>query len=358
MTDHTIIQSGGNFRVIPSGVTTHEALPAQTYTVQFSPMTGWSLEQVDDLDAGAEKVYGNHRSVVDRITRTYGELSRSLGVLFSGDKGMGKSLTIRMLAEKVKHELGLPVVLVNRDYEGIEAFLDTLGECFIVFDEFDKIFESDDGYDNSQSKFLGLFDGSSAQKRLYAVIVNRTHLTNQFLLNRPGRFHYHIRFDYPTSGEVEQYVRDNLPTVSDEDMEAIHRFCVRTPINYDHLRAIVFEMRHGDTFEDIIPFLNIKQSPGSLDYIVDVTFDDGTTKSQRRPISVDSGSFVSFELNSVVEKGWVTIKLNLLDGVTDNGSLVFNKGSFTATIDTDTSEDSREVERVRLTLNPQTNINF
>ena len=160
MTNPTVVAVGETYRLFGDSVTTHDSLPAHTYTVEFSQFTGYSLRRTEPLDAGEEKVYGNHEERVRRIVKSYGVMDRSMGVILSGDKGMGKSLMLRMVAETMRREYDLPTVIVRNNTPGIAEFLDELGEAVIVFDEFEKIFTiNSDGDD--QSQFLSLFDGMS-----------------------------------------------------------------------------------------------------------------------------------------------------------------------------------------------------
>lgn len=149
----------------------------------------------------------------DRIIRNYRRAGRSLGALASGDKGMGKSLLMRVLADRFTSELNLPVVLVEGDHPGIADFLDMLPECMVVFDEFEKTFapsgdEEDEPRFAAQQQFLGLFDGLSATKRLYVLTVNNVKNIDEHLVNRPGRLHHHLRFTYPSTAEVRAYLND------------------------------------------------------------------------------------------------------------------------------------------------------
>lgn len=253
---NTIISTGNQFRIYDSDVVTHSALPAGTFRINFSPLSGYSLQLVDNMSVGDEKIYGEHDAKLNRIDAAYDHMNRSLGILMSGDKGMGKSLMIRMVAERFRDNRGLPVVLVDDNTPGLAEFIDTLGESIVVFDEFEKKFRDQD----DQAKFLGLFDGISSTKRVYIVTVNSMGRLNDYLVNRPGRFHYHIRFNYPTPAEVREYVHDQVPGIKKNEVDQVVLLSHRTKMNYDHLRAVAFELRLGGKFVDVIGDLNIKNT--------------------------------------------------------------------------------------------------
>lgn len=256
----TIVVSNGQFRLYGDSVQTFDRLPVATYVIEFSKLTGYSLREVAPLTQGDEVVYGSHPQRVDRIVRGYQDFgSRSMGVLLSGDKGMGKSLLVRMLAERARNELGLPTVLVQHATPGLASFLDDLGEVTIVFDEFEKVFDNDNE-DGAQSQFLPLFDGLSLTKRLYVISVNHLSRVNEFLLNRPGRLHYHMRFAYPDPATVAAYLRDQVPGIVDDEVNAVVDFSRKYDLNFDHLRAISFELCRKEAFADVIGDLNIKRT--------------------------------------------------------------------------------------------------
>lgn len=265
----TYVSSAGEIRLYDGSVQTFDKLPVATYSIHFNPMTGYSLRLADPLMAGEETIYGNHESRVRRILNSYSVMDRSLGAICSGDKGMGKSLLLRMLAEKARDELGLPTILVRDSFPGLASFLDQIGESVIVFDEFEKVFSGDEDA-SDQTQFLGLFDGLSTTKRMYVLSVNKLERTSDFMLNRPGRFHYHMRFDYPDEKAIRQYLEDQAPDASTSDVNKVIDFAQRFDVNFDHLRSIAFELRTGDEFDSFIGDLNIKRSTGRYKDLVNV----------------------------------------------------------------------------------------
>ena len=267
---NSIISTGNTYRIFDTGVETHNLLPVQTYRVEFSMFEGFSLKKVDMLTVGDEKVYGSHTSRLDRISQAYSTMNRSLGVMLSGDKGMGKSLMVRMIADRFAQEHNLPIVMVEDANEGIAKFLDSLGECVVVFDEFEKRFGKE-----AQADLLGLFDGVSTTKRLYLVTANDITRLSDFMVNRPGRFHYHIRFNYPTPAQVREYLTEQAPSSSESEVEAVVTFSQQVDINYDHLRAVAFELELGGKFKEVIDDLNIKRvSLPQYNFVI--TFKNGT----------------------------------------------------------------------------------
>ena len=97
---------------------------------------------------------------------------------------------------------------------------------------------------------------------------------NNFIINRPGRFHYHFRFDYPTPEDIREYLTDKLEPAYHGEIGAVVEFSRKISLNYDCLRAIAFELNNGSTFADAILDLNIMTTEEE-EYKVYLFFDNG-----------------------------------------------------------------------------------
>ena len=147
---------------------------------------------------------------------------------------------------------------------------------FLLFDEFDKTFSggSDDGGNSPQASLLSMLDGVSCGKKLYVITCNNVFALNDFFINRPGRFHYHFRFGYPDAQGVREYLQDKLSQDKWEQIGKVVQFASAIPLNYDCLRAIVYELREGEPFEEAIQDLNIL-NVNQNEYEVTAHFADG-----------------------------------------------------------------------------------
>ena len=259
------IQTGTIYRVYDDSMQTHNQLPAQAYLACFDPQSGPFLKKYSDLKI-SEKVYGVHLEKVDKVLNSFKIFNRNLGVILSGDKGIGKSLFSKLLSIKAI-ESGYPLIIVNSYFPGIGEYLAEIDqEIVVLFDEFDKTFELSErgGRDNNaekgspQTEMLTLFDGIAQGKKLFIVTCNDINSLSKFIVNRPGRFHYHFRFEYPTAAEIEEYLMDSLNTdKAKEQIKNVITFSQKTKLNYDCLRSIAFELNLGLTFKEVIQDLNI-----------------------------------------------------------------------------------------------------
>lgn len=343
-----LIKSGNTFKIYGDDLQTFDKLPAGTYKVQFGPMSGFYLEQLDDFVQKEEKIYGNHLEKISKVLRSYQSVDRSLGVILSGNKGMGKSLFTQLLAQEVI-KLDLPVIMVAQPFPGIADFLDSIDqECLVIFDEFEKVFSKEGGNGESQNALLGLFDGTSQKKRLYAITVNELSKVSDYMVSRPGRFHYHLRFDYPTADEIEIYLKDKLSPEYYSEIRQVIAFANRVNLNYDSLRAIAFELNQGYSFSSAISDLNILMTDYQR-YDLEIKLTNGEVlevKGQRLNLFNDKIRFDSYTNNS----DWYAISFKTADINYGANTMTVDGKDVEFRIDEDTAEHKKGVEVASITI--------
>lgn len=360
------IKTGNIYQIYDDEMKTFDQLPAQTYCVRFGKMSGFFLERRSDLKVKETKVYGVHNTKVNKVFKTFEAFIRNLGVILSGDKGMGKSMFANMLAEGAL-EKGIPVIIVDSFIPGIASFIESIEqEVLVLFDEFDKTFggvKAGDNEANPQDSMLGLFDGMSTGKKLFVVTCNDLKNMSDYLINRPGRFHYHFRFDYPTPEEIKEYLQDKLERQYWEEIEKVISFSFKVNLNYDCLRAIVYELNSGEKFEEAIKDLNIVSLHEKY-YNAALYFEDGTVLKSTAKIDL-------FNTN-VDEIVYVTgrniyssigIKFNTSDCRHDmnKGATIVMAEDFTITYDEDEEEETKELKKLKplyLSITSQRNRNI
>ena len=250
-----ITERGTTYNIYGDELVILDQLKPGFYNIDFNPMFGFSLIKQHDFFIN-EKIYGNHLQKVAKALNAFEKSERNLGAIFSGDKGTGKSLSSKLICiEAVKR--GYPVILVDHYYEGIANYIEQIEqEVVIMFDEFEKTFEERNNK-KPQNEMLSLFDGFSRGKKLYIITCNNLESLNNYFINRPGRFHYHFRFEYPSTLEVEEYMKDKLDPSYYNQIKEIVSFSRKVKTNYDCLRAIAQEINTGLPFKEAIKDLNI-----------------------------------------------------------------------------------------------------
>lgn len=309
-----IISTGSTFRIYGDDLVTHNQLPAQIYSIRCSQMTGFYLEKHADIEINEDKIYGVHMEKVNKVLNAFPNFNKNLGVILSGAKGIGKSLFSKILAvEAIKK--GLPVIIVDTYIPGIANFIEEIEqEVLVMFDEFDKTFgniKAADGMANPQTELLTLFDGLAQGKKLYVITCNNLNTLSDYLVNRPGRFHYHFRFDYPTDSEITEYMRDKLHKEYYGEISKVIAFSKRVSLNYDCLRAIAFELNTGLQFQEAIKDMNILHINNTV-YIATLYTKDGKKDTEEKSLDLFDKT-ANHSLYFTIDGKWFYTKFSGVD---------------------------------------------
>lgn len=360
-----VIEAGGNLSIYTGErIKTYDKIPTGIYKVRFSKMQGFWLEESDDLKINEDKIYGIHEKKVDKVLNSFLLFNKNLGVILSGNKGIGKSLFAKMLGIKVV-EKGYPLIIVNEYYPGITEFISSIDqEVALLFDEFEKTFAETDTC-NPQHELLTLLDGLENGKKLFIVTCNDLYKMDDCMLNRPGRFHYHFRFEYPNAYEIREYLEDKLDEKYYKEIENVIKFSYRVSLNYDCLRAIAFELNSGETFRDAIRDLNIIDFRANSEYCkIEMKYRNGEVfesgYAMREFTGGTSGEFITLQSKRNEEY------LDKIEIYTDNNCLQFDFNQLVMYInpedieieETDIDEDRKNIEALEEYYNEKRNIEY
>lgn len=272
-----VVHSGDTYQIYGEALKTYNNLPVGTYEINFSKFTGFFLTAHTDLSVSEERIYGSSPAKVEKVLRGFEVADRNFGVILSGKKGIGKSLFARQLAIRAK-EIGLPFIIVSNYIPGIASFISSIEqEVIILFDEFEKTFSKQESCD-PQEEMLSLFDGIDGGKKLFIITCNEVRQLNSYLLNRPGRFHYHFILSNPNPDEIREYMNDKLKEEYHPLIKKIINFSMSVDLTYDILRAIAFELNMGYSFEETLMDLNISKESAPK-YNMIITFSDGSIRT-------------------------------------------------------------------------------
>ena len=335
-----IIEESNTFTIHSNEIKTHEKLPKGFYTVCFSKMTGFYLKKENNFVIN-EKLYGSATQKAENIVKSFTVFNRNCGVILSGKKGIGKTLCAKQICINA-YNLGYPILIIDEAYGGLTTFINSIQqEVVILFDEFDKTFgyRDEDKNIDIQNELLPLIDGAFTSKKLYIVTCNNIYRLNDFLLNRPGRFHYHIRFKQLDNNDIEEYLKDRLNPLYYSEIPTVLTFASIVPITYDCLRAICFELNCGKKFREFIGDLNILNTE-DYEYKVSLVYNDKTTEYfNNKCMSVGEDCVISDSLYTKDLKLYVgNLSYNTKDITSKNSILFIDKSKLSFTFNENINE--------------------
>lgn len=218
-----------------------------TYTLRHKEENGFYLERVEDLVAPA-KIYGDVSTLVDRFIVTFEDrqaLHKNTGIMLSGIKGSGKTLSGILLSQRLLKK-GVITVLINRPVTGdkFNAFMASITQpALFLFDEFEKNFTNRD-----QQRLLTLFSGVIQGSKLFCLMVNDRNRIEDNFNDRPDRIYYNLHFPDLSNKALEEYLKDALHDYKEsvlKDFRDLRQ--TGTLLSFDMVRALVEEMNRFST---------------------------------------------------------------------------------------------------------------
>lgn len=273
-----VINFGDNtYRIFGDDLKVEGKLPAGTYDVLFSEMSGYSLVKRADFET-TTKVYGPHKELVNQMITRYEQFNSNFGVILGGRKGTGKTMTARLLSEAFKAK-DIPTIIISKATPGLPDFIQSIEqEVFILFDEFEKVFpKGNSDTKDLQSQFLPVFDGLSNTKHFYMITINDYNKLNDYFLGRTGRFYYNITFDVIGKDEITEILTDKLDKSLKLDINRLSFILSIIDVNYDQLMSIIKELNLGSSIDYIFKYLNLDLSKtlNELTYDIKIFFENG-----------------------------------------------------------------------------------
>ena len=218
-----------------------------------------------------DKLYGDVFEKTTHILKSYSLRDHGTGVLLEGEKGSGKTLTMKLLSCRARTELKIPTLIVNKPYAGDEfnMYIKSLPECVLCFDEFEKVYSDR----NKQSKLLTLYDGLFSTKKLIIKTVNNSNLLDTNFINRPSRIYYRLKYTSLSARFIAEYCEDELDNM--KDLRGILKLAtLQGSFNFDTLQALIEEMNRFKTpAKEAAEMLNISID-SNIEYTIYITSND------------------------------------------------------------------------------------
>ena len=272
----------GSSLYLGSPSTGHEKLGSLIYTVGLDMFGRFFLSPVAKSYDFDYKIYDLQTNLVNRVVKTYTKQDGNLGVLLNGSKGTGKTVTAKIMCNK----LNLPVIVVNKRYEKaqVHMFLNSIPQDIIIFiDEYEKVFQK-------SNEMLTIMDGAlnSVHRRVFMLTTNKLYIEDN-LKQRPGRLRYMKTFEDLEPSVVEEIVDDVL------EHKQFRQDCITfisslSLITVDIVKSILNEVNmHQEAPEAFADVFNVKKLEG-YHKIVDIT-DGGSEVSMDTAVVEPSPTF-------------------------------------------------------------------
>lgn len=271
----------------------YDKLPMGTYRLRFNEMTEkFYLLKIEDFKLPS-KLYGDF-SICDRIVNTFDNTTKNLGVLLTGEKGAGKTLT----AKKVCLSANKPVIVIDECFNQIEliSFLadPAIGSCVILIDEYEKLY-----CQNCDSTIiLQLLDGASNSHHLFVLTCNNTSDISSYLLNRPSRIYYRKEYNSVPEDVINEIIECEL--INKEFVEEIHEVLNKfSVITYDIIMSLLREVNlYNESPLKCAKLMNFVPETVFVEAIQ--LFEDGTNIDATYDRSLDPNS-TKFEVRDYTE---------------------------------------------------------
>lgn len=229
------------------------------YTIGVDQHGRFFLSKSSDGFTFDYKIYGLETKLVERAIKTYRTTKGNLGILLNGLKGTGKTVSSKIIANKLEQ----PIILVDTKYEGVQFFLNSITQDITIFiDEYEKVFGEAAG-------MLTIMDGASnsQHRRVFLLTTNELYVDRN-LIQRPGRVRYLKKFDDLKPEIVEEIIDDCLIHKQFKG-ELLTFISALETITVDIVKAVISEVNiHEEgpsAFEDIF---NVKKLSGRYNVMI------------------------------------------------------------------------------------------
>lgn len=270
--------------VVPTSDTLVYPLQPGTYYVRWFKGTYFLEPTVAPVRP--KNIYGT--SVANRANRIFSDFmsteNTSTGALFVGQAGSGKTLMMQEIA-CMAIEQGVFVLILDAGFGGADfnSFIhDALGSipAVILIDEIEKKYKMVSSEDDNESpqglaSLLELLQGVKTSKKLFLGTANSTSAISTYLINRPGRIKYMVRFNGLDHETIAMYISDHVPN-RDLAKALTQRMQCQQVVTFDILQAVCTEVVRMGSVDAALADLNVVDTFGSATFtIMDVTDADG-----------------------------------------------------------------------------------
>ena len=204
MSNKVWMVNGSSYSQIDPNFEIEKTLSPGIYNLELT-MFGFQLKKFANEFVFPYKVYQLESEFIDHVLKTYENTTGNLGILLNGTKGTGKTVTAKILANR----LNLPIIVLKSMGDQNQAMIEYISslnsDCVLFMDEFEKNFKESD------STILQIMDGvyNSNHRKIFLLTTNEMSI-NENLVGRPSRIRYVKHFGNLSMETINEYLDDAL----------------------------------------------------------------------------------------------------------------------------------------------------
>jgi len=316
-----------------------DKLDNKIYVVKNHEIKGFYLEEKQNSFDFPYKVYGIENNFIDRVIKAYDQSKNNLGILLYGIKGTGKSVTAKMICNK----LNLPVILIESKFDieskSVDEYVNSIPQELIIYiDEYEKKYQDSDS-------LLSIMDGSntSIYKRLFLLTSNNLDMSYN-LFSRPSRIRYMKKYSSLGLKEINEVIDDSL--IYKDKKESIIEFCNQLNIiTIDILKSIINEVNlFNESPQDFSEIFNVNKA-----IVVYDIYEINYSNNSKKLIFTDVSSNIEEISLSFISHGNYNYERDLQINGKIYGSIIamIDYETFKISVDKPSDEDDDFIDSIR-----------
>lgn len=270
------IKSDNRIMAIPNGMD-YTLEPGKVYDLKIRKQWGETITQFTlngEMNL-PKKVFTTSKDdlFIKRVLHSFNKDEKNTtGVLLTGEKGSGKTVTAKVIAEKAN----LPIIVIHP--ETVLTELNTFFKSFddqvcILFDEVDKDFET--------RELLTFLDGiQKTARKLVIMTANDESKVDEFLKNRCSRIRYFRNYDIME--DAKEFAEMIATDRGLENVDEVVKFItekIKFP-SIDNICSfvdeIIFTKEMNLTLDEVLYFMNINVDEKKTENIETKTSEEKT----------------------------------------------------------------------------------
>lgn len=252
------IKLGDRIVAKPKGAD-YDLIPGKTYSLEWDDWNGEAIIKENGEFNMPSKVYESKDSkfLKERVMTYFNKTTdQNIGVMFAGEKGTGKSVDAKYLAQCS----GLPIFIVNPRFpvrQLTKVFKKFETPCCLILDEVEKNWNTE--------HMLEFLDGvEKTGKKLVLMTCNDLCRVSQYMQDRCSRIRYLRKYTVKDNYEFLPFLLDQYQIKNKEDLTEFITNRMKLP-SIDNMLALIKEVKLLEetelTINDIAKFMNMEIFP-------------------------------------------------------------------------------------------------